>query len=141
MLYRLTNRIFASVMVERLNYRSDLDLDPDLVRELREGRTRLQVRRLKQSADESIDLFVSPPICDQVADWCRRAPQIPQLIQRNPQLTTQTDTLQWSCGCSRWPRAWIEGLFAFVDQTGSPIVIIFWWCQPTVVNAIALFVE
>jgi hypothetical protein len=103
MLYRLTNCIYASVIVERLNCRFDLDLELDLVRKLREGRPRLQVRRLKQSSDGSIDLFVSPPICDVVVDWCRRAPQIPQLLQRNAQLTTQTDPLQWSCGYSRGP--------------------------------------
>jgi hypothetical protein len=134
-------------MIECVNCRFDLDLD--LVREIREGRPRLQVRRLKQSADGSIDLFVSPPIRDIVADWCRRVPQIPQLIQRNAQLTTQTDrqtAFNGRVDVGVGLRAWIKGLFpdalfAFGDQTGPLIAKTFWRRPRTVVNATALFVE
>jgi hypothetical protein len=88
---------------------------------------------------------VSPPIHDVIADWGRRASQIPGLLERNAPLITQpafNDCVDAAVGL----RAWIEGLFPdarfpFVDQTGPLIATTFWKRPRKAVNATAQFVE
>jgi hypothetical protein len=120
--YRVVNRILGSVMVDGVN------CGFGAVRQLRERGlcvrvARLGLVRLEPRPDGFQDVFVAPRMRDAVAEWCRRAPRIPALLERDAAVTAKA-AFEGRPDAAVALREWVEGLFPdalfpFVEYTRS----------------------
>jgi hypothetical protein len=124
--YRVVNRILGTIMIGGIN------CGFGAVRQLRERETRVRVGRLglvyfSRAADGQDDVYISPRMRDAISEWCRRAPAIPLLIERDKPFTVES-AFSGRANAASGLREWIDGLFPdslfpFVEETRSHIAM------------------
>jgi hypothetical protein len=116
--YRVIHRILGAVIVDGVN------CGFGAVQQLHERGAQARVGRLARIAEDdgNSQVFVAPRLRDAVAEWRRRAPAIPRLLEQKKPLSAQTAFGQADGAAAI--RAWIdeifpEALFPLVEETRS----------------------
>jgi hypothetical protein len=124
--YRVAHRILGTIMVDGIN------CGFGVVRTLDERHARLRVGRLglihfSPGDDGQSDVLISPRMRDAILEWCRRAPAIPLLIERDRPFTIES-AFSGRANAASELREWMDGLFPdllfpFVEETRSHVAM------------------